>query len=76
MTQLAADSEHEEEAHQLKLAISSMQREKDKENKMRVLKIIKVLKSIVQKQIGVLRDKRHNTQKEGCIISETNTPSS
>ena len=39
----------------------------EKENKLRVLKIMQIIKDMVQKQIKIGKDKRINMQKEGQI---------
>jgi len=43
------------------------QKELDKEDKLRVLKIIQIVKQIVEKQLKSMKDKRMNSQKEGQI---------
>ena len=50
------------------------QKELEKEDKLRVLKIIQIVKQIVEKQLKSMKDKRMNSQKEGQIGDKQEIP--
>ena len=50
------------------------QKELEKEDKLRALKIIQILKQIVEKQLKLVKDKRMNSQKEGQIGDKQEIP--
>lgn len=50
------------------------QKELEKADKLRVLKIIQIVKQIVEKQLKSMKDKRMNSQKEGQIGDKQEIP--
>jgi len=53
------------EQHQVEDRVLYSKREMDKESKLTQLRVLKVIKGIVEKQIKAVRDKRHNLLKQG-----------